>query len=552
MKRLPTFLFYFWIINFNFCVHSCQKVERVDESEFQDTSIETDDNFGQTEHHLAKAHFEKGLFLLHTFAYKESRDEFQKARNLDSSFVLAYWGEALTYNQSFWQKQDLINARNTINALGKSIDQRLQKCTDAVEARLIQSLDILFGPLKKFDRDIAYSDFLGELIKEHEEHIELEALYALSLISSPHYDRIDWVYDEAIKVTKRALRISPDHPGLMHYSILALDQMNRTKEAKREANQFIRIAPNSSHAQHIGSHVHLALAEWNKVIQSNIKSWNTSLNKSNINEWEKDMRSYHALYWLMYSYLQKGWTSKAKLLLDQMESYIRTDKSKACRSHMLLMIATYQSETLDFDEKHKFIDSIYIGDLHFLEKVGYAYLKGLRSFYQDDIEGITYWANRVEETRIRAQNFLVEEGVALCLPVGYYYRPTTRSDLQQAEVMKLQLLGMRSSLRNEIVMAESWYQKAVDLESQIEMPIGPPSIFKPSYELIGSFYLDHNMSQLALINFKAAQLQNPGRLVVLNGLKKSAAKRDQALSRNVSDAIKRQKSKVFNLEKIVL
>ena len=71
-----------------------------------DVGSQSKNDFGSSNDHLAKAHFDKGLFLLHTFAYDESRIEFQKARKLDTSFALAYWGEALTFNESFWQNQN--------------------------------------------------------------------------------------------------------------------------------------------------------------------------------------------------------------------------------------------------------------------------------------------------------------------------------------------------------------------------------------------------------------------------------------------------------------
>ena len=58
---------------------------------------------------LAQSHFEKGLLLLHSFEYDDSREEFIKAQEADPEMVMAFWGEAMTYNHSIWSEQDYEN-----------------------------------------------------------------------------------------------------------------------------------------------------------------------------------------------------------------------------------------------------------------------------------------------------------------------------------------------------------------------------------------------------------------------------------------------------------
>src|SRR5215467_11548008 len=53
----------------------------------------------------ARAAFDAGLAALHNFEYEQANDAFRDARRLDPAFVLAYWGEAMTYYQTLWRNE---------------------------------------------------------------------------------------------------------------------------------------------------------------------------------------------------------------------------------------------------------------------------------------------------------------------------------------------------------------------------------------------------------------------------------------------------------------
>jgi len=46
--------------------------------------------------------FQQGLAALHQFEYEDANEAFVKARQIDPAFVMAYWGEAMTYHQTLW------------------------------------------------------------------------------------------------------------------------------------------------------------------------------------------------------------------------------------------------------------------------------------------------------------------------------------------------------------------------------------------------------------------------------------------------------------------
>src|SRR6188508_2581118 len=54
----------------------------------------------------AQPFFQKGLLLLHSFEYDDAAENFIKAEELDSTCVMAYWGEAMTHTHPLWHQQD--------------------------------------------------------------------------------------------------------------------------------------------------------------------------------------------------------------------------------------------------------------------------------------------------------------------------------------------------------------------------------------------------------------------------------------------------------------
>ena len=64
----------------------------------------------------AQAPFIRGVLLLHSFEYDDAIAAFREAQKADPGFAMAYWGEALCYNQPLWYNENLDKARAVLNA----------------------------------------------------------------------------------------------------------------------------------------------------------------------------------------------------------------------------------------------------------------------------------------------------------------------------------------------------------------------------------------------------------------------------------------------------
>jgi tetratricopeptide (TPR) repeat protein len=82
----------------------------------------------------AQALFERGLAALHSFWYDEAANSFRSARELEPSFAMAYWGEALAHNHPIWMEQDRDAALAVLKALPTDAGQRAVALEEAAAA----------------------------------------------------------------------------------------------------------------------------------------------------------------------------------------------------------------------------------------------------------------------------------------------------------------------------------------------------------------------------------------------------------------------------------
>src|SRR4029079_12463653 len=71
--------------------------------------------------------FIKGVLLLHSFEYDDAREAFVEAEKADPAFAMAYWGQAMTFNQPVWQRSSPDLARAALNKLAPTAEGRRAK-----------------------------------------------------------------------------------------------------------------------------------------------------------------------------------------------------------------------------------------------------------------------------------------------------------------------------------------------------------------------------------------------------------------------------------------
>src|SRR5437870_846331 len=166
--------------------------------------------------------------------------------------------------------------------------------------------------LSHADRTKAYSAALEEFYAENPGDSEIASFYALSLVSLADED-VDATgnLQKAIAMLNPLLEKFPDHPGVAHYLIHATDRPELASQGLEAARHYAAIAPDSSHALHMPSHIFVRLGLWQDSIDSNTAANASGAHAAEMHKAEPHYQT-HAMDFLSYSYLQSGQEAKAR------------------------------------------------------------------------------------------------------------------------------------------------------------------------------------------------------------------------------------------------
>ena len=254
----------------------------------------------------AQTAFNRGMLLLHLFEYDDAADAFQKAEALDPRFAMAYWGEAMTYNHGIWNQLDAKAGNVALAKLAATSAARAAKAPTPREKAYLAAVEILYaGQGTKVQRDARYSDAMQQLGKDYPHDNNAQLFYALSLMGRSEGVRDVPVYLHAGAIAERSFRVNPQNPGAAHYWIHAMDEPEHAAGALEAARALSKIAPDAGHAQHMTSHIFMALGMWDDLVDANENAMRVVLARDKARG-KPQIECGHYQYWLAYGYYQQG------------------------------------------------------------------------------------------------------------------------------------------------------------------------------------------------------------------------------------------------------
>jgi hypothetical protein len=471
----------------------------------------------------AQPAFKKGLLLLHSFEYVDAAEEFQNAKKIDPAFVMAYWGEAMTYNHPLWQEQDYKKGNEILLQLAATPEERIAKAKTALEKDFIGGINILYGKGNKAERDSTYAAYMGALYKKYPGNDEVASFYSLALNGWGTTGMLKTVLAEAGKIALQILERSPKHPGALHYLIHAYDNPEYAAMALTIADKYAIVAKDAGHALHMPTHTYLALGLWDKVISSNEISWAAEQKRKERKNLNNDALGYHSFHWLQYGYLQKGNKEKARSMVDSMQQYCKQLPGPKARGHLMFLKTTYLAETNDYSSKVVNI-TVPQNDLNIVTRARNYFVTGMNAYYKKNTTDLHDVILKLSAERLIEEEKTTGDGLRIC---GNINRALpTKTDLQETEVMELQLKAMQAWMQKDAGNAERLLQQATKLHTIIGYSYGPPAIVKPSFEMYGEWLLENNRPKEALEQFNLSLQMMPNKNLSLKG-KKMAEERSK-------------------------
>lgn len=433
----------------------------------------------------AQPDFIRGVLLLHSFEYQDALAEFRKAQRKDPRFAMAYWGDAMTWNHGLWNEQNLDSARAALARL----DEATARAGTDKEKAWIESVRILYGDGPKARRDTLYNRALGEMYRRWPDDDEVKTFYALSIMGLSQAVRNVPAYMRAGALALEVAGRKPDHPGAAHYVIHAFDDPVHAPLGEQAAHAYSTIAPGADHAQHMTTHIFLALGQWEPTVRQNAIAAGPDTSR-----WQAG----HYTYWMHYGLLQQGKGAEAVALLNSLEAHMPAQASPGRRAYLSNTRAQQVINLRRWDDP-SLAWSIDLGDTGANPRAIDAFTNGFAALERGDRAAAEAQAQALEQLAGQAV------GPLGGLPqVPALLGQQLRASLQRAAG---DTAGAITSLRS---MAEA--------SAALPMEYGPPDFVKPPYELLGEWLLVSGDRAGAEAAFRRSLEIMPGRLISVRGL----------------------------------
>lgn len=463
----------------------------------------------------AQVAFARGALLLHLFEYPDAAHAFRAAEQLDPSFAMAYWGEAMTHTHPVWNEQDVPAGRAALEKLGPTAATRAAKAHTARERAYLAAVELLYGTGSKAHRDTLYSNAMGRLVRAYPADDEARLFYALSLLGLSQGVRNVATYLQAAAIAESVFHRTPSHSGAAHYLIHAVDDPDHATLGLAPARALARSAYAVDHAQHMTSHIFVALGMWDDVVAANETA--THVVDTLLGRHQRSpMYCRHYNAWLDYGYLEQGRIGDAARLLERCRDQARArapgshdqelDISSFVTmwSHYLLVTGAWSDSVARWP-----IDpGAGLGP-----RLTYWFTHGLAAASAGDLPAARAALEQVEGAARETASWLTSSGEP----------DPDHPELERTRVLRAELEGLIAAGDGRTDEALVLLRQASVAEDSMVYAFGPPFVNAPAHELLGAELLGLKRFREAQAEFALALKRAPRRTTALLGLARAAA-----------------------------
>jgi tetratricopeptide (TPR) repeat protein len=470
----------------------------------------------------AQPAFLRGVLLLHSFEYDDAIAAFHEAQRLDPGFALAYWGEAMCFNQTLWFNENLEKARAAFARLAPTRAARQAKAPTAREKGYLDAVERLFGDGDKTARNRAYADRMAELTRQFPDDDEAALFYALALLGTiPSGQRDPVTSQKAGSVATAILKKNPEHPGAAHYALHAFDDGEHAAMGLEAARIYARIAPASSHARHMPSHVFLPLGMWDEATASDESAFAASVARVKRLGLSMAQADFHSLGWLHYEYLQQGRFAKARDVMKTVEAAIGSNPNPS--NPRTREPENHAGHAVESEIGRGFSSTSLKSELGSMrarlvvDAGTWSDMRGQGSFENiDELFALGYAALKLGDAGRAVAAVEHLRNAAKSVP--------DRDARAIAAIMADELDGASRIARGDRAGGLSVLARAAAAEGARPKPIARPYPIKPAAELYGESLLASGDAADAVKQFQASLARTPRRAASLLGLARAAAR----------------------------
>ena len=411
--------------------------------------------------------FDQGMLYMHSFEYHSAAVAFRKAQAIDPDFAMAYWGEAMTNHHSLWAVQHQQAAQDVLNKLGKTSKERAAKAPTQREKDFIHAAEILFGMteetqgLDKLERDVHYRNAMKHVHMSYPDDLEARALYGLSVLGVGSAHREYATYMQAAAIITPVWDANRTHPGAAHYLIHSYDDPVHAILGLPMARAYEKIAVDAAHAQHMTSHIYVALGLWDDMIGANVTALSVESAKT-VGEGSRSREAWHHRYWLHYGRLQQGRLDEAREMLMMARNRISDNPLPREPAYYGAMYARNLIDTESWEEADNWLapDGVRVPTPHY------------------------YFAQAFAAAQLghldKARDLLPKIQMG-----GKEVSPEINLSQKEVDILKLEVQSVIAMKEDDGEKAVMMAREAAEMQASLPFRYGPPRISKPTAELLG-------------------------------------------------------------------
>jgi tetratricopeptide (TPR) repeat protein len=442
--------------------------------------------------------FDRGVALLHSFAYTAAENSFQSVADLDPRCAMAHWGIAMTYFHQLW---DPPLSPGTTSTAQREI-QQAQKigAGSERERRFVNALGLIYqgaGTIPYRTRALNYERAMSELAAEYRNDDEAQVFFALALLANASpTDKVHTNQKQAADLLEPLFRSHPQHPGIPHYLIHAYDNAELAPRGLPAARAYSSIAPSAPHALHMPSHIFTRLGLWEDSIASNLAARDAAHQQGDTGE------ELHAMDYLVYAYLQSERDTDAAQVIQQLGSMSKLNLGEFKIGYAFTAMPVRYAV-----ERRQWADAASIAP---------------PSGAPPHVIAIAVWAHGLG----LARNGRPAEARAETEKLRHIERQLHASGsdywANQVGILEHEVMAWSAQASGNPDGALALLREAADQEDAVEkLPVTPGPIV-PAREQLGDLLLEQNRPGLALKEFRTALANAPGRRGALQGAARAA------------------------------
>jgi len=437
--------------------------------------------------------FNRGVALLHSFAYTAAEKSFQAVAERDPHCAMAHWGIAMTHYHQLWEPA---LSPATVSLAAQEIQRAQQIGTDSQRERaFINALAFIFQDASSVPyrtRALNYEHAMSDLAAQNKNDVEAQVFYALALLANlAPTDKTHQNQKQAFDLLEPLYRTYPQHPGIPHYIIHACDNAELATRGLPAARAYAKIAPSAPHALHMPSHIFTRLGLWDDSIASNIAARSAAHQQGDTGE------ELHAMDYLEYAYLQSGRDQDAAQVVQQLKEMSTLNAKDFKTGYASTAIPVRYAV-----ERRQWAEAINIVPPAAAPPQVVAVAVWARGL------GFARTGHTAEARKETDKLSLIQEQLRSS---GNDYWAT------QVRIMMREVLAWSAQSDKKAEEATTLMRETADEEDGIEkLPVTPGPIV-PAREQLGELLLELNHPDLASKEFQTALANAPGRRGALQG-----------------------------------